>query len=116
MDKDQLIKRLMKTFLEELEEHVGALNRDLLALEKDSSGQERTERLKALFRTAHSLKGAARSVNVDADRERLPPPGGDPGGGAGRQGARSAPTCSRCCSRRPTPSKRPGCACASSRT
>ena len=64
MDKDQLIKRLMKTFLEELEEHVGALNRDLLALEKDSSGQERTERLKTLFRTAHSLKGAARSVNV----------------------------------------------------
>ena len=64
MDKDQLIRRLMKTFLEELEEHVGALNRDLLALEKDSSGQERTERLKTLFRTAHSLKGAARSVNV----------------------------------------------------
>ena len=64
MDKDQLIKRLMKTFLEELEEHVGALNRDLLALEKDSSGQERAERLKTLFRTAHSLKGAARSVNV----------------------------------------------------
>ncbi len=64
MDKDQLIKRLMKTFLEELEEHVGALNRDLLALEKDSSGQERTEHLKTLFRTAHSLKGAARSVNV----------------------------------------------------
>ena len=64
MDKDQLIKRLMKTFLEELEEHVGALNRDLLALEKDSAGQERTERLKTLFRTAHSLKGAARSVNV----------------------------------------------------
>ena len=64
MDKDQLIKRLMKTFLEELEEHVGALNRDLLALEKDSSGEERAERLKTLFRTAHSLKGAARSVNV----------------------------------------------------
>ena len=64
MDKDQLIKRLMKTFLEELEEHVGALNRDLLALEKDPSGQERAERLKTLFRTAHSLKGAARSVNV----------------------------------------------------
>ncbi len=64
MDKDQLIKRLMKTFLEELEEHVGALNRDVLALEKDTSGSERAERLKALFRTAHSLKGAARAVNV----------------------------------------------------
>ena len=64
MDKDQLIKRLMKTVLEELEEHVGALNRDLLALEKDLSAAERAERLKTLFRTAHSLKGAARSVSV----------------------------------------------------
>jgi two-component system, chemotaxis family, sensor kinase CheA len=64
VDKDQLIKRLMKTFLEELEEHVGALNRDLLALEKDPSALDRAERLKTLFRTAHSLKGAARSVNA----------------------------------------------------
>ena len=36
MDKDPLIKRLMATFLEELEEHVAALNRDLLALEKEA--------------------------------------------------------------------------------
>jgi two-component system chemotaxis sensor kinase CheA len=65
VDKEKLIKRLMATFLEELEEHVRALNRDLLVLEKDLTGAERTERLKTLFRTAHSLKGAARSVNVD---------------------------------------------------
>ena len=64
MDKDQLIKRLMETFLEELEEHIGALNRDLLALEKNPSASDRAERLKTLFRTAHSLKGAARSVNA----------------------------------------------------
>src|SRR5947199_267336 len=54
----------MTTFLEELEEHVGALNRDLLALEKGPAGPERAERLTTLFRTAHSLKGAARAVNV----------------------------------------------------
>jgi two-component system chemotaxis sensor kinase CheA len=65
VDKNQLIKRLMATFLEELEEHVGSLNRDLLALEKDPAGAERAERLKTLFRTFHSLKGAARSVSVD---------------------------------------------------
>src|SRR5260370_34527112 len=64
MDKDQLIKKLMATFLEELEEHVRALNSDLLALEKAPEGAERVERLTTLFRTAHSLKGAARSVNV----------------------------------------------------
>ena len=64
MDQETLIKRLMATFLDELEEHVVALNRDLLALEKDQTGEGRAERLKTLFRTAHSLKGAARSVNV----------------------------------------------------
>jgi two-component system chemotaxis sensor kinase CheA len=64
MDKDKLVKRLMATFHEELEEHVGALNRDLLALEKGTTEEARAERLKTLFRTAHSLKGAARSVNV----------------------------------------------------
>src|SRR5258708_1742290 len=56
MDKDQLIKKLMVTFLEELEEHVRSLNADLLALEKAAEGTERAERLTTLFRTAHSLK------------------------------------------------------------
>jgi two-component system chemotaxis sensor kinase CheA len=64
MDKTKLIQRLMATFLDELQEHVRALNQDLLALEKDPSGEERAQRFKALFRTVHSLKGAARSVNV----------------------------------------------------
>ncbi len=64
MDKDKLIKRLMTTFLEELEEHVSALNRDLLSLEKETDGRKRVELLQTLFRTAHSLKGASRSVNV----------------------------------------------------
>lgn len=63
MDKEKLIQRLMATFLGELEEHVRALNRDLLALEKDP-GDGRAEILKTLFRTVHSLKGAARSVNI----------------------------------------------------
>jgi two-component system chemotaxis sensor kinase CheA len=64
VDKDKLLKRLMATFLEELEEHVGALNRELLALEKEADPARRAELLQTLFRSAHSLKGAARSVNV----------------------------------------------------
>ena len=65
MDREQLLQRLMVTFLGELEEHVRALNRDLLALEKNPSGSH-AELLETLFRTVHSLKGAARSVNVHA--------------------------------------------------
>lgn len=64
MDKDQLVKQLMATFLEELQEHVRALNRDLLALEQEPAETERAERFTTLLRTVHSLKGAARSVNV----------------------------------------------------
>ena len=40
MDKHELEKRLMSTFLEELHEHVEAINRDLLALEKEPSDDE----------------------------------------------------------------------------
>jgi two-component system chemotaxis sensor kinase CheA len=64
VDKATLITRLMNTFLDELQEHVRALNRDLLALEKDPADCARAERLQELLRTAHSLKGAARSVDL----------------------------------------------------
>lgn len=60
--QDRLAKRLLATFQEELGEHIRALNENLLALEKAPQAPEREERLKSLFRAAHSLKGAARSV------------------------------------------------------
>jgi two-component system, chemotaxis family, sensor kinase CheA len=64
MDRDKLIQRLMATFLGELEEHVRSLNRDFLALEKEPTPEMRANLLKTLLRTAHSLKGASRSVGV----------------------------------------------------
>ena len=69
MDKEKLIERLLATFLEELEEGVRVLNRNLLALEKAPTPEERGEILKTLFRTAHSLKGASRSVNLTVIEE-----------------------------------------------
>src|SRR5262249_42079205 len=63
VDKDKLLKRLMATFLEELRDHVSTLNDNLLSLEKEGDGSKRAELLQTLFRTAHSLKGAARSVS-----------------------------------------------------
>ena len=64
MDKTKLIQRLMVTFLEELEEHVRTFNQDLLALEKSPPAEELAQRLASMFRTVHSMKGAARAVNI----------------------------------------------------
>src|SRR5438270_4573724 len=64
MDRNSLIRRLMATFLGELDEHVRSLNRDLLALEKDPDGPSRDEAFSSMLRAMHSLKGASRSVNV----------------------------------------------------
>jgi two-component system, chemotaxis family, sensor kinase CheA len=63
MDKRELLARLMGTFLAELEENLRLLNSELLLLEKIPAAAERAESLARLFRAAHSLKGAARSVN-----------------------------------------------------
>ncbi|MBI2478921.1 MAG: hybrid sensor histidine kinase/response regulator, partial [Planctomycetia bacterium] len=65
MDKQELAKRLMATYLEELHEHVEAMNRDLLSLEEGLPAERRGEVMKVLFRSAHSLKGASRAVNIE---------------------------------------------------
>jgi two-component system chemotaxis sensor kinase CheA len=64
MDSTALASQLMATFLDELEEHVRVLNVELLALEREPVGAGHAERLSTLLRTAHSLKGAARAVNL----------------------------------------------------
>lgn len=65
MDRDDLVKRLMVTFVGELEDHARALERDLLALEKNPALQAKGELFASLFRTAHSLKGSARTVRAN---------------------------------------------------
>jgi len=64
-EKDQeLLKRLLATFKVEAEEHVSAISSGLIELEKVSSPERRMEIVESVFREAHSLKGAARSVNL----------------------------------------------------
>ncbi|MBK5275683.1 MAG: hybrid sensor histidine kinase/response regulator [Desulfuromonadales bacterium] len=55
-------KRLMATFRDETREHLAAISDGLLALEKAADPEKRQVILEAVFREAHSLKGAARSV------------------------------------------------------
>src|SRR6185436_10891309 len=58
-------RRLMVTYLEEVDEYVRALDRDLLALE-NARGAARQELVNVVFRAIHSLKGASRAVTVPA--------------------------------------------------
>lgn len=63
MERERLLQHLMATFQEELTTEVSALNRDLLALEQ-AAEPGRAELINRLFRSAHSLKGAARAVGL----------------------------------------------------
>ena len=64
MERDQLIQKLTATFLVELRDHVRTIERDLLSLERDADAAEQAVLYGSLFRTAHSLKGAARAVGA----------------------------------------------------
>jgi two-component system chemotaxis sensor kinase CheA len=55
--------RLRAAYLDDLDEQLLALNAELLALERDPAEREP---LRALFRAAHTLKGAARAASLEA--------------------------------------------------
>jgi two-component system chemotaxis sensor kinase CheA len=58
-------EQIISSFRAELSEHLQTLNNGLLAIEQGTvQGDERTETIRSIFRAAHSLKGAARAVNV----------------------------------------------------
>src|SRR5271156_2899808 len=61
---DALLKRLLAIFKIEAREHIEALASGLVELEKASTEETRAGILDQTFRGAHSLKGAARAVNV----------------------------------------------------
>ena len=62
---DDIMRQLRATFKVEAAEHVQAINRILVALEKDPDGKERAALLEEIFREAHSLKGAAGAAGFD---------------------------------------------------
>jgi two-component system, chemotaxis family, sensor kinase CheA len=66
MDKKQqeFLKRLRETFRVEADEHLRAMSAGVLKLEKELAGDEQAATVEVVFREAHSLKGAARAVNL----------------------------------------------------
>src|SRR5436190_7548688 len=69
-DDEVFLKQLRATFKLEAQEHLGAMSALLLQLERGEPAESAARGIETLFREAHSLKGAARSVNFD-DIERV---------------------------------------------
>jgi two-component system chemotaxis sensor kinase CheA len=63
-EENKFLERLMIIFEREAEEHLNTMKELLQLLEGGESGQAGTNMIDHLFREAHSLKGAARSVNI----------------------------------------------------
>ncbi|MBM4055134.1 MAG: hybrid sensor histidine kinase/response regulator [Planctomycetes bacterium] len=57
-------KRLLATFKIEAEEHIKEMSADLLKMEENPPHHEQIKIIEKIFREAHSLKGAARAVNL----------------------------------------------------
>jgi two-component system chemotaxis sensor kinase CheA len=60
----EFLKRLFATFKIEAAEHVATIASRLVELEKSGDAQRRAELTETVFRETHSLKGAARTVNL----------------------------------------------------
>jgi two-component system chemotaxis sensor kinase CheA len=67
---DDLQRQLLITFQAEAQEHLQKLNETLLQLERQPDEAVRHSLLQEIFRSAHSLKGAARAVSL-GDIENL---------------------------------------------
>jgi len=61
---DDLLERLLATFRVEADEHLTSMSSGLLAIEKAPAGAALSGIVETIFRDVHSLKGAARAVNL----------------------------------------------------
>src|SRR4051812_18931463 len=62
--REDLRNRLLVIFREEAAEHLTVIEGELQFLRADHESEEARRRIDVLFRTMHTLKGAARSVQV----------------------------------------------------
>jgi two-component system, chemotaxis family, sensor kinase CheA len=61
-DDEKLMRELLQTFQAEASEHVQSLNQTILKLEQEQDATTKAALIQEAFRSAHSLKGAARAV------------------------------------------------------
>jgi two-component system chemotaxis sensor kinase CheA len=64
MNNQDLHQQLLEAFKTEAEERIASMFSNLTDLEKSADAENRGKMLEIVYREAHSLKGAARSVNI----------------------------------------------------
>ncbi len=64
-NEDDFLKELLAMFKIEAEEHIKTISSGLLEVEKMPASKERASLIETIYREAHSLKGAARTVNLN---------------------------------------------------
>lgn len=64
MNPEEIQRQLREAFKIEAEERIASMFENLTALEKSADPDTRSRMLEIVYREAHSLKGAARSVNI----------------------------------------------------
>jgi two-component system chemotaxis sensor kinase CheA len=64
MNQEELQQQLLEAFTIEAGERIASMFSSLTDLEKDAKAENRGAILETVYREAHSLKGAARSVNI----------------------------------------------------
>ena len=68
--EQDFLQELRATFAVEAQEHLQVIATGLLALEKEPTPESQRGLVETVFRAAHSLKGAARAVGLDAVESR----------------------------------------------
>ena len=64
MDDKELLKRLRQVFVQEAKERLTSMSTNLIAIENEEDKANHDPILEIIYRDAHSLKGAARSINL----------------------------------------------------
>ena len=64
MNDEELLKKLRETFKLEAQERLASISSEMLKLEKTFEPDEQKSIIEVVYREAHSLKGAARTVDL----------------------------------------------------
>ena len=65
MNDKELMKKLKEVFVQEARERLSSMSSNLVTLEQETSPSEQTPLFEEVYRDAHSLKGASRSIGLN---------------------------------------------------